>query len=256
MVEVPAKAPYAPAAQAGFREMRSRIFRGLVGLALVAVCAALLIGAATAALNYAERPSAASHGDLVQGLPCAPGCQPLTTERFASIQEVSRIASFTPLLPSELPGTFQMTDIEYSSPREGGVANLTHNDTITVHYRDREGHVLVISEGFPAVPGIGLYLTAPLEAKGRVDLSGNQAYWVRVPPVPGPGPGSTSRPLFIAALPTGGTMLAWEADRVGRGKAILPNGEVLQGASFSISLSSDSLDVSELEAVAASLRPG
>lgn len=135
----------------------------------------------------------------------------------------------------------------------------THNDWITVHFRNSSGGKLVVAQGFPAIPVIAalpgidgsLNERAPQESKGTVKVGEKLAYWIR-----GDLWSPQDRNLLdqikagkvpIPALEAGGLVLAWEVGRFGPGYAISPDrAEVQYGSPMSYGLMSDVLSLDEL----------
>jgi hypothetical protein len=162
-------------------------------------------------------------------LACAPGCHPAVWRHYESLSEVALIASFEPVMPVLSPG-FRASSFEYSASISAANSSKSHNDTLIVTFQDSQGGSLIVSQGYPALPGMGLYLTAPSDVKGTIAIGGMEAFWVRLPE------GSRSQELFIAALPRGGVMVTWEFKS--------------QGSGYSYSLSSDSMSLAELADIA------
>jgi hypothetical protein len=175
-----------------------------------------------------------------------PGCFVITPQEFTTLAEAEAVASFRPMVPANIPAGFHLYKIQHSRPFAS--ARDVHNDWITVSYLDKDGHSLVISQGFPAFPGVGYYESAPDGLKGEVDGTG--AYWARgvglLASAIGPSRGGTNSEAL---------MLTWEAGRFGAGWELTPSGELLTGSPFSYSILSDILSLDELLSVASSIAP-
>jgi hypothetical protein len=170
----------------------------------------------------------------------------ITPREFTTLAEAEAVASFSATLPQDLPAGFHLYKIQHSRPFAS--AREVHNDWITVSYLDRDGHSLVLSQGFPAFPGLGYYEVAPDGMKGEVEGAG--AYWVR-----GEGLLATAVGPNRGGANSEALMLTWEAGRFGTGWELTASGEVVTGSPFSYSLISDSLSLDELLSVASSMAP-
>jgi hypothetical protein len=213
-----------------------------------------------------------THQTLAGGPPTPAPCRPpdclqtrLVPQKFGTLEEAAKLASFKPALPAQVPAAFKMYEVSLLryTPMPA-VDQTVHNDSITAWYRDAAGHSLIISQGFPAMFGFvaspgsdgDLVSRTPQDAKGTVNLSGGgQAYWLRGQPY---SPSSNSQGQSFIPDPTlsktGGLILAWEVGRFGTGWEVSPDrSQVLTGSPMSYSLASDSLSLSDLVEIANSV---
>lgn len=198
---------------------------------------------------------------------CRPQCVTVVPQRFTTLQEAASLASFEPRLPSWVPPGFEPYLVEYARAPLGSVGDKeTHNDWITVYFRNPSGGMLVVAQGFPAspvvvaLPGVegDLNDRAPQASKGTVKAGEKLAYWLRGDPW-----SPRDRDLLdqvkagkvpIPDLQAGGLVLAWEVGRFGAGYAVSPDRtEVQYGSPMSYGLMSDVLSLDELVKIAASV---
>jgi DNA-binding CsgD family transcriptional regulator len=196
---------------------------------------------------------------------CRPHCDPLAPRRFTTLEEAASVASFEPKLPLSLPPGFEPYLVEHTRlPTNPPGRKEVHNDWITVYYRNSAGGVLIISQGFPAMPAIvafpgpGLNQKAPQNSKGTVQLGDEVAYWLR-------GDAWSRRDsdlkskvdagtVPIPALEAGGFLVAWEVGRFGSGWAISPDRSGVEfGSPMSYGIMSDVLSLGELVRIAESV---
>ena len=110
----------------------------------------------------------------------------ITPVQYATLQQAVAVASFVPLLPSNMPGAFKQKTVvasqrDFSNPYVPQV----HNDWITITYRDKDGHELLISQGFGQTIS-ACFFSNPLFGAGPVnktEINGHEAIWVANAPL-------------------------------------------------------------------------
>jgi hypothetical protein len=184
-------------------------------------------------------------------------CTTKAAQDFTSIEEAIAVASFEPALPAYIPEGYEPVIVRHTRPdffaefikgdgfKEGCPGcdpRMSHNDQIGVYYRDAAGHQLAIIQGFPAT--LFLYDSKEESHRGKVAIGEYEAFWIRgLPSFAGPQPWDE-----------GQFTLYWEIARVGDGWERHPDGTVLYGSPMSYSISSNSLPLEELIAIAESVR--
>jgi hypothetical protein len=181
-------------------------------------------------------------------------CHPIVPKKFATLEEATALASFVPRLPSRIPEGYQQYSVfqcridDTGNQAEDKLA--VHNDFITVVYRDRAGHTLMVSQGFPALPNFGVYLTSEDSGHffgnhGTVNLSdGAMAYWIQDMPF---GFIGFNPPVY-------GLMLSWEVGRYGTGWELSTDRtKVSFGSPMSYTLLADGLSLDQLVDMAESV---
>ena len=143
-------------------------------------------------------------------------------------------ATFPVLAPTKLPPGFTLVSIKEHDLARLGASKAVQPLLIESGYCASAGHVLVIDQGYTAYSPAMSYRDAPEGSKGTVLVDGKQAYWVRgVPARPSPG-GRAWWPDYPS------TSLDWQSGT----DDLVPR---------YVSLASNTLDVDQLVAVAASL---
>ncbi|HLF78844.1 MAG TPA: helix-turn-helix transcriptional regulator [Dehalococcoidia bacterium] len=181
----------------------------------------------------------------------------LIPQHFGSLQAAADEASFKPQMPAYIPDGFTVSSIEYLRwPTNPPGRNDVHNDSITVTYRDSSGHLLLISQGFPAMPGMLYYSGAPATRKSSVSLAGHERFMLQADQLPTPYPPGfdPQGKAFLPELPQGGLLLTWEAGRYGPGWAVSPDRtQTPHGSPFDYGIASDVLPIEELQKIALSV---
>lgn len=142
--------------------------------------------------------------------------------------------------PMKLPPGYPLVPIkDYGLAPRGGSKTVSPT-FIESDYCDSAGHFLVITQGHTSFIATLIYQEAPEGSKGPVLVDGKRAYWVRGFPAPDYTP--TTSPGARAWQPDFPlTALGWQSGA----DDLSPR---------YVSLASDTLDVDQLVAVAASLR--
>ncbi len=114
----------------------------------------------------------------VTGVPeTCPGCILVDPVEFSSLEEIAAAASFTPILPSAIPGDYERVSLLYwrypSRSTSAPDPKLVHNDWVIAIFRDPIGNELFFSQGFPATPGMAEYTA--IEAHGSLKPGGPPA---------------------------------------------------------------------------------
>jgi hypothetical protein len=185
--------------------------------------------------------------------PGSANCHLLIPKKFTTLEEATRVASFVPLLPSNIPEGYEAYSVlQWRVDDSGGQAAdklAVHNDWIAVLYRDKAGHNLMVSQGFPAMPDLGAYLAGEESGQffgehGTLTLSnGGLAYWIEDMPFGFAGPG----PMY-------GLMLSWEVGRYGTGWELSPDrATVSYGSPMSYTIVGDDLSLDQITAMANSV---
>lgn len=199
---------------------------------------------------------------------CRPQCFTIVPQRFTTIEEAVAVGSFEPRFPESIPRGFEPYLVEHARPSfDPPTQKEVHNDWITVYYRNSTGGVLIISQGFPAMPamvafpctGGCLNQKAPQQSKGTIQLGDTEAYWLRGDAWSRGDSDLKSKVdagrVPIPDLQTGGFLVAWEVGRFGSGWAISPDRSGVEfGSPMSYGIMSDVLSLDELVKIADSVR--
>lgn len=232
------------------------------------VGAGLIVGVTTAAFvlaSLAWGPDLPDTFRTAQGA-AVPPAQPteeafphsiqVVPQQYQTLQQAADVASFQPRLPTYIPAGYALSLIEHLRfPTNPPGRTDVHNDSITVTYRDSEGHRLLVSQGFPARPGVGIYLSARDDRKGVVNIAGRDVYWVQLDIMTASlalnGP---SVFVGVPQLHEGGLLLAWDARRYGPGWELSPDRtQITYGSPFDYGIASDTLSLDELTRIALSV---
>ncbi|HLF70850.1 MAG TPA: LuxR C-terminal-related transcriptional regulator [Dehalococcoidia bacterium] len=187
-----------------------------------------------------------------------PNCIRIQPQRLTTVQEAATLASFNPSVPDYVPAGFHRYAVTFYRFADPPIDKSVHNDWIDIFYKDASGHILHVSQGFPAFPPVyadlDLYKAAAPDKHGVLSIAGRTGYWLSAPN------------WFVLAtsgndLPVGvdrfseGTLVGWEVGRFGTGWELSPDRSSLySGSPFTVSIGSDSLPLEELTKVAESMR--
>jgi DNA-binding CsgD family transcriptional regulator len=176
------------------------------------------------------------------------GCFVIREKPYTTLQEARQFASFEPMMPAYLPAGYKQqlvlgTDRSLMPNQHVGNPVEVHNDWITIIYRNDAGGQIVISQGFPARPGLfTVSETAPSAERGATAVGDREARWAR------------GVPLTMGPQRLLGAGLVFEVGRFGIGWAISPEGSYFSGSPMSYFVGSDSLSLDELKKIAESVK--
>jgi hypothetical protein len=254
----------------------NRLALGPPFAALLATC--LLLGPAPASLR-AQAPAVgspspcASSPSTVQapaaGALQVPGGFAAAPAVLNSLGDAAAAYDAALLIPTEIPEGFELGQIEYFHTRPPA----PQVDELVICYYDGAGNYLEILQGIPAPQPAGpAYLATPEDQRGTVAVQGQTAYWNAGELVP---TGSTvgipnpSAPSSIARTPSfvwqpGPLQLTLQTDvdaprPPGAFAFVTPPGssepQAAPPAKMGYQLTSDSLSLDDLIAIANSVRP-
>jgi hypothetical protein len=220
--------------------------RRTLAVALFTLLPALALGVGVGVARFGgPRPAgspivmrAISHTSVT---PARPDCfHLLGGTPVASYGEARKAAAFPVLEPTTVPPGFTLVLIKAYGLAPRDESKRVSAAYIESDYCDAAGHFLALTQGYTGFIATFSYRNAPGGSKGVVQVDGHQAYWVRGTAAPGstPGPGAGEQ-AWQPDAPF--TSLGWQS------------GTDDVGSRF-VSLASDTLDVDQLVAVAASLR--
>ena len=172
--------------------------------------------------------------------------------QVVSTDEAQEIASFPVRLPTAIPPAFKLVSFHHIWPPHidaDGRSRKIYADWNVALYRDHQGHLIQIYQGFFAPMLEWADLEPPADSVGTVDVSGVLASWITANPAPGMRPVEVDGRYVIST---------WQRNTdfayVGWQDAVYPPPPGQTGASPRYyGLASDSLSVSELRDIASSV---